>query len=107
MQITVSVGDKDLEFNVDVTDYNQYINEQMPQDKVQPAYNFLVRTVAEESKDDFKQLAISDGKPNGLIVLQIVGLITQEIGGSVSITIKKPKDSPAKSKPTVTKYANG
>jgi hypothetical protein len=96
--ITVTVGEEELGFNADHDDFNRYINEQMPNDKVGPAYNFLSRTVAPESKDAFKRLALTeDLKPKGLIVLQIAGAITQELGGDVAVAIKKPKASPTES----------
>jgi hypothetical protein len=97
-QITVTVGDEELVFEATHEDFNRYINEQMPNDKVGPAYNFLSRTVAEGSKEAFKRLALTDDqKPKGLIVLQIAGVITQELGGDVQVAIKKPKASPTES----------
>jgi hypothetical protein len=100
-QITVSVGDKDLVFNAGHEDFNRFINEQMPNDKVGPAYNFLSRTVTDESRDAFKRIALTeDLKPKGMIVLQIAGVITQELGGDVQVAIKKPKASPTESNKT-------
>ncbi len=96
--ILISVGSVDLSFDVDHDDFNRYINEQMPNDKIGPAFNFLSRTVQEGSRDAFKKLALTeDNRPKGLIVLQIAGLITTELGGDVTVTIKKPKPSPTES----------
>lgn len=96
--ITITVGNVDLVFEATHDDFNRFINEQMPNDKVGPAYNFLSRTVAADSKDAFRALALTeDKKPKGLIVLQIAGIITQELGGDVAVAIKKPKASPTDS----------
>ncbi|QSB01971.1 hypothetical protein JWZ98_03140 [Methylomonas sp. EFPC1] len=90
--ITVSVGDTDLVFNADHDDLNQLINTQMPNDKIGPTYNFLVRTVAPESKEDFKRLILTEyNKPKGVLVMQIGGIVTGELGGGVEIVLKKPK----------------
>lgn len=96
--ITVSVGDQDLQFDVSHDDFNRFINEQMPNDKVGPAFNFLSRTVHDDSRDLFKELVLTpDQRPKGMIILQIAGAITQELGGGVSIEVKKPKNSPTES----------
>jgi hypothetical protein len=101
--IIVAVGDEELAFNAGHDDFNRFINEQMPNDKVGPAYNFLSRTVADDSREAFKRLALTDDqKPKGLIVLQIAGVITQELGGEVAVTVKKPKASPKASSETAT-----
>jgi hypothetical protein len=93
-KITITVADKDINFNIESDDFNQYINEQMPTDKVGPAYNFLSRTVLEEDREKFKSIALSGGKPNGFIVMQMAGVTAEEFGGGVSISLKKPKASP-------------
>ena len=59
-----------------------------------PAFNLLSRTVKEESKEAFKKIVLVDGKPNGMIVMQIAGVVVSDMGGDVQISIKKPKSSP-------------
>lgn len=91
-KITVSVKDKDLVFNVDDDDLNRLINEQDPTNKVGSTYNMLSRTVADESRDDFKRLCLTDENiPRGIVVMQIGGVVMQEMGGDIKVTIKKPK----------------
>lgn len=98
MQIDITVGDQDLTFEAGHEDLNRFINEQTMADKIGPAFNFLMRTVTAESKDALKKLTLTDDqKPKGLVVLQIAGLITQELGGDVTVAIKKPKASPSES----------
>jgi len=91
-KITVTVSDTDLIFDADDSDLNRLINEQMPNDKIGPTYNFLSRTVVPESKDDFKRLCLTaDNQPKGIVVMQIGGIVTQELGGGIEVAIKKPK----------------
>lgn len=92
--ITVEVADIDINFNVSDDDFNKYINDQMPNEKVNSAYNFLSRTVDEKSKDEFKKIALNGVVPKGLVVMQIVGVIAEEFGSGVAINLKKPKKSP-------------
>ncbi len=93
---TVTIADNDIEFDVSVDDFNQYLNEQMPNDKVAPAFNFLSRTVVEKDKETLKKLVLTGGKPNGMIVMQVAGVLAAEVGGGVNISLKKPKPSPEK-----------
>lgn len=89
--IVIVVGTVELVFNVDHDDFNRLINEQDPGNKVGPTYNFLARTIAPESKDDLKRLCLTDShQPKGLLVLQIAGLITKELGADVEVSVKKP-----------------
>lgn len=94
-KITIDVGETELSFNVETDDFNQYINEQMPNDKVKPAFNFLSRTVDKDDRKAFEAAVLSNNKPNGLILMQIAAIVAEEFSGDVSITIKKPKKSPA------------
>ena len=87
---TVTIGDQDFDFNPTVDDFNQYLNAQMPNNKVAPAHNFLMRTIDENQKDDFKKIALLDGKPNGMVVLEVAGVVAGEFNGGVAISLKKP-----------------
>lgn len=95
-EITVTVADKDLTFDVAMDDYNKFINDTLPNDKVNPAYNFLSRTVVADDKEAFKKAVLVDGKPNGMVVMSIAGVVVGEIGGDVEISVKKPSKSPSK-----------
>ncbi|MGZ4994170.1 MAG: putative phage tail assembly chaperone [Methylobacter sp.] len=87
--ITITISGNDLRFDVGTADFNQYLNEQTPQNKISPAYNFLQRTVVKEDKDSFKQAVMRNKVPNGVVVMQIAGVIAQEFGADVEITVKK------------------
>jgi len=99
-EVIVEMGsqfdEKDIRFNVEVNDYNEYLNSQMPTDKIGPAYNFLITTVHPEDKATFKELVLVDKKPNGMSVMLIVGEITNVITGDFTVKIKKPKASQSK-----------
>jgi hypothetical protein len=99
---TVAIGADELNFKVGTADFNQYINEQMPTNKVAPAYNFLQRTVVAEDKEKFKKLILKDGVPNGAIVMQIAGVLALDSGADVEITVKKSQNSPTPSSKTAT-----
>lgn len=90
-QTTVTIDDQDFDFSIGVDDYNRYINETNPNDKVAPAFNFLMRTVSDKQKDDFKKVVLIDGKPNGFLVMQVAGEMVGDFAGSVQVSLKKPK----------------
>lgn len=92
----ISVGEQDLTFDVSMDDYNKFINDTLPHDKVAPAFNLLSRTVIESDKEAFKKLVLVEGKPNGMLVMSIAGAVIGEMGGDVEIIVKKPKNSPSK-----------
>ncbi len=98
--ITITLGEedneKDIRFDVDMEAYNEFLNNQTPNDKIGPAYNFLINTVNAEDKATFKELVLVDKKPNGMLVLLIVGQVTAEISGNLTVKIKKPKTSLSK-----------
>jgi hypothetical protein len=87
--VTVTIGSTDLRFDVSTADFNQYLNEQTPQNKVSPAYNFLQRTVVKEDKDSFKQVVMRNKAPNGAVVMQIASAIALDFGANIDVTVKK------------------
>jgi hypothetical protein len=87
--VTIAIGSTDLRFDVSTADFNQYLNEQTPQNKVSPAYNFLQRTVVKEDKDSFKQVVMRNKAPNGAVVMQIASAIALDFGADIDVTVKK------------------
>ena len=90
-QTTITINDQDFDFEIGPDDYNRFINESTPTDKVAPAFNFLMRTINEKQKDDFKKVVLVDGKPNGFLVMQISGEMIADYSGGVTVSLKKPK----------------
>jgi hypothetical protein len=83
--IILTVVGTDFSFNVTTTEYNGYMNEIMPDNKVAPAHNLLIRTVDAKQKDELKKLL--DETPGA--TLQMAGMINQEFAPAIEISVKK------------------
>lgn len=55
-QITLEIDNKDLRFGVTLKAFNDYQNEFMPNSKITPSENFLVKCVHPEDKDRLLEL---------------------------------------------------
>ncbi len=86
MDITVEVNGKPLEFGVELSVYNTYINELQPSNKVAPAANFLMRSVKPDSKDDLRELM---ELPSAGI--QIAAAVIEEYSPDLEIKVGKSK----------------
>jgi hypothetical protein len=84
-QITLIIGAVAIGFTMTTDDYNSYLNEIMPDNKVAPAHNLVMRTVDAEQKEELR--TILDTSPGA--TLQIAGLLTQEFAPSIAISVKK------------------
>ena len=84
-QIKVTVNQKELAFNVTTEHYNQYINEMMPDNKIGPAKNFLVRTVDEATSKNLTELLKLPG-----VELQLAGKVVNEFLPDITIELGKP-----------------
>jgi len=83
--------DVDIEFNKDTTLFNQYINEMGAGDKIKPSFNYLMRSVVDDHKEPLKRFILDGQVPNGMAVMNIVGLVADEMNAGVKFTVKKPK----------------
>lgn len=83
--IILTVAGTDFSFDVTTNDYNGYMNEIMPANKVAPAHNLLIRTVDAKQKDDLKKLL--EDSPGA--TLQMVNMINEEFAPALQITVKK------------------
>ena len=79
-EITLIAGDKELKFNVGLSDYD----EMTMTDKVVPAENFLRRTLADKA-----QKPLLDELCNAGLTLELAGSVIQEFRPQVTITVKK------------------
>ena len=84
-KIVLAIGGESLSFVPTEVDYNDYINELMPDNKVAPAHNFVFNTAVEESKSELRILVGSD--PSA--VVQIAGVLMQEFAPALDIKVKK------------------
>ncbi|MNJ22025.1 hypothetical protein D3C77_163900 [compost metagenome] len=83
-EITLEVGGKDFDFVVDPAVMSKYINSLTQTNKVAPANNLLMNTVAPAQKDDLKPLLA-----NPMTLLQIAGALVEEYAPTVEVTVKK------------------
>lgn len=83
-KITLTVNDKPLNFTVTLADYNKYVNELTPINKVAPARNFLMRTVDAESKDTLREIVDLPG-----VGVQLAMAMLDEYMPDVNITVGK------------------
>lgn len=97
--VEITVTDKNgdettIAFNTDMVAFNQYINDiAASKDKIRPSFNHLMRTVIESDKEKLKQfILVDDNVPNGMAVMNIMGELTNEMGGAVEYTVKKSRN---------------
>jgi len=83
--ITLTINGTDITFKVGVDDYNKFVNEMQPTNKVSPAHNFLMRTVDDAGKDDLKELLKQPGA-----AVNIVGTLVEEYVPDLQIMVGKP-----------------
>ena len=84
-QIVLVIGAASLGFTMTTDDYNSYLNEIMPDNKVAPAHNLIMRAVDAEFKEELR--GILDNSPGAS--MQIAGLLTQEFAPAIEISVKK------------------
>ncbi len=83
-KITLAVGDTELPFNVTTADYNSFINEMKPDDKVAPATRLLRRTLTDkELRPKLDELCDC-----GLAV-ELAGKLMDEFRPKLEIEVKK------------------
>ncbi|KJG26035.1 hypothetical protein UB37_02080 [Photobacterium iliopiscarium] len=84
-KIVLAIGGESLSFVPTEVDYNDYINELMPDNKVAPAHNFVFNTAVEESKPAVREIAAT----NPSAVVQIAAVLMQEFAPALDIKVKK------------------
>ena len=89
--ITVETPKGDITFNINGVDYNKYLNATQPNNKVQPATNFLLNTVIEADAKKLKELVQDPGA-----ALFLVGAVIEEYQPEFNFTVKKSKAEPSK-----------
>lgn len=82
--IKLTVNGSELTFNMNLAAYNCYLNEVQPTNKVGPAQNLCMRTVAPESKATLQDLL----QQPGMGVMLMASLI-EEYMPDIKITVGK------------------
>jgi len=80
--IKIKIDGKLITFNVTVSTYDKYLNELQPGNKVAPARNFLLRTVAAEDREDLKSML---EKPS--VGLQVASKLVEEFTPDIEIEL--------------------
>lgn len=86
---------KELVFNIGLDDYNGYVNKVQQHNKIQPAHNFLMSTVTDETKPNLKEVV---GIPGA--VMTILQEVLEEYQPDFEVTVKKSKAAATKSDKT-------
>ncbi|HCE3234800.1 TPA: putative phage tail assembly chaperone [Vibrio parahaemolyticus] len=84
-QIVLVIGGSDMAFVPTQADYNDYMNEVAQGEIVNAAHNFLMNTVAEESKEAFRELT----NENPSAAVQVVNEVLKEYTPKLQIKVKK------------------
>ncbi|MEA4863377.1 MAG: putative phage tail assembly chaperone [Victivallaceae bacterium] len=82
-KIVLEVGEAELHFTVSLDDYNRFVNETMPADKISPSLRFLRRCV--DPKDAAALKTFTD---QGL-TMDIVSALVEEFRPRLEIMAKK------------------
>jgi hypothetical protein len=91
-QLTLEIGEVEIDFKVTRDIFNKYTNEIQTTDKVAPSHNFLMRCVENTSKDDLKTYI----KENPGSELDLAGTLSSEFKPDTNIVVKKRSDKPSK-----------
>ena len=82
-KVVLTVGGKDLTFNVGLTAFNEYQNEFLPQSKVAPSENFLVKCVEEQDKDQLLEYCDQG------FTIELASMVAAEFKPSLELKVKK------------------
>ncbi|MGB0858370.1 MAG: putative phage tail assembly chaperone [Pseudoalteromonas spongiae] len=90
-KIIIDAVTTEFTFNVDTPSYNKYINSITPNNKVQPATNFLMSTVDESQVKELKELLQQPGA-----ALHLASAVVEDFQPEFNFTVKKSKSAPSK-----------
>lgn len=82
--VIVTIGGTDFSFTPTVTEFNNYVNEMMPDNKVAPMHRYLMRTVDKSQKDELNKLLNS---VSGL-TQDVFTTVTKEAKGGITVELK-------------------
>lgn len=88
--ITLEVGEAEFTFKLNPQEITKYFNTMTQNNKVAPAHNLLMRTVAQEQKASLKPLL-----ENPLMTMNLAGELLEEYGPDVEVTVKKSSSMPS------------
>lgn len=83
-KIVLLVGKDEIEFNVTTDEFNRYINEVTPSDKVSPSKRLLRRTVVNPEQKELIDTLCDRG-----LAIQMAAKLIEEFQGEIEIEVKK------------------
>lgn len=90
--ITLNVNGTDFDFHMTSQQHTAFVNETLPHNRVNPAFNLLMRVVDDEQKEDLKEIL----KPLPAISLGVVEKLMEEYMPDIRITVGKSKGPQSK-----------
>lgn len=85
--ITLTINDVDFDFTMTPQQHTAFVNESLPHNRVNPAYNLLMRVVDPEKKEALKEIL----QPLPAISLGVVEKLMEEYMPDITITVGKSK----------------
>ncbi|RMQ48776.1 hypothetical protein ALQ04_04288 [Pseudomonas cichorii] len=88
--IILVVGSQEFTFSLTPLDITKYFNSTTQNNKVAPAHNLLMGTVAQDEKARLKPLL-----ENPVTTMTIAGALLEEYSPDVDVIVKKPSTTPS------------
>ena len=99
--IEITIGETDFEFKVTDKEYNKFVDSMAKGQTVLPAYNLLSSTVKSEQHGALKSLMVNDdSQPKAKLVMDVMGILTDEFSSDLPAVVKPRKRSANTSKET-------
>jgi hypothetical protein len=83
-KIMLAIGKDEIEFNVTTEEFNRYVNEITPSDKVSPSRRLLRRTIVNPEQKELLDTFCDRG-----LTVQMATKLIGEFQGEVEIEVKK------------------
>lgn len=83
-KVVLTVGKDELAFKLTSENYNRFINETNPNDKVLPAKRFLRRSLVDKAQTELLEDLCDRGQH-----LPMVGTLIEQFQGDIEIEVKK------------------
>ena len=99
--IEITIGDTDFEFKVTDKEYNKFVDAMAKGQTVLPAYNLLSSTVKSEQHTRLKAFLVNeDSQPKAKLVMDVMGILTDEFSSDLPAVVKLRRRSETASKET-------
>ncbi|NDL64835.1 putative phage tail assembly chaperone [Acerihabitans arboris] len=83
VKIAMTINGLDLVFEPNITAFNKFTNEMMPDNKVAPATNYLRRIITKDTKENLEKIL---ALPGG--ALKLTGAVNEKYSPELEIEIK-------------------